>query len=106
MLAKIGPGANTIWRRPVAASSCTRSVPVMSDGIRSGANWMGANFSSSTRAIARVHRGRAAPHRTAFGDAGDHQGLGEPRRADDQAVAAHKQRVQHLVDDLFLPDDH
>jgi hypothetical protein len=27
-----------------------RSVPVMSDGIRSGVNWMRANFSSSTRA--------------------------------------------------------
>src|SRR5262245_6419619 len=48
MLAKIGPGANTIWRRPVAASSLTMSVPVMSDGIRSGVNWMRLNFRSST----------------------------------------------------------
>ena len=51
MFAKIGPGANTICRRPVVASSWTRSVPVMSDGIRSGVNWMRENFRSSTRAI-------------------------------------------------------
>src|SRR5262245_57755898 len=50
MLAKIGPGANTICRRPVVASSLMMSVPVMSDGIRSGVNWMRVNFRSSTRA--------------------------------------------------------
>src|SRR3954469_2572712 len=50
MLAKIGPGAKTIWRRPVAGSSWIKSVPVMSDGIRSGVNWIRENFSSSTRA--------------------------------------------------------
>src|SRR5437588_1015644 len=50
MLLKIGPGANTIWRRPVAVSSWMMSVPVMSDGIRSGVNWMRVNFRSSTLA--------------------------------------------------------
>ena len=50
MFAKIGPGANTIWRRPVVASSWMMSVPVMSDGIRSGVNWMRLNFRSTTRA--------------------------------------------------------
>src|SRR2546422_3138782 len=48
MFAKIGPGANTICRRPVAASSLMMSVPVMSDGIKSGVNWMRLNFRSST----------------------------------------------------------
>ena len=61
MFAKIGPAANTIWRRPVAASSCTRSVPVMSDGIRSGVNWMRENFRSSTRAIVWISSVLARP---------------------------------------------
>ena len=42
------PGANTICRRPVAGSSWMMSVPVMSDGIRSGVNWMRVNLRSST----------------------------------------------------------
>ena len=33
------------------------------------------------------------------------QRLGQPGRADDQAVAADEQRHQHLLDDLVLPDD-
>ena len=40
MLAKIGPAMNVNWRRPVSGSSCRMSVPVMSEGIRSGVNWM------------------------------------------------------------------
>jgi hypothetical protein len=44
------PGEKTICRRPVAGSSWIRSVPVMSEGIRSGVNWMRENFSSRTRA--------------------------------------------------------
>ena len=51
MLAKIGPGAKTIERRPVAGSSWMMSVPVMSDGIRSGVNWTRLNLRSSTRAM-------------------------------------------------------
>ena len=65
---------------PVAGSSWMRSVPVMSDGIRSGVNWMRENFRSSD-ARQRV----------------DQQRLGQPRHADDQAVAADEQRQQHLV---------
>ena len=64
------------------------SVPVMSEGIRSGVNWMRENFRSSTRAM-RV----------------DEQRLGQARHADDQAVAADEQRQQHLLDDVLLPDD-
>ncbi|HXD72694.1 MAG TPA: hypothetical protein VN628_03115 [Vicinamibacterales bacterium] len=48
MLAKIGPGAKTIVRRPVPGSSWMMSVPVMSLGIRSGVNWMRLNFRSRT----------------------------------------------------------
>ena len=51
MFAKIGPGVNTMCRRPVAGSSWMMSVPVMSLGIRSGVNWMRENLRSSTCAI-------------------------------------------------------
>ena len=61
MLAKIGPGENTIWRRPVAASSWMMSVPVMSEGIRSGVNWMRENFRSSTRAMVWINSVFARP---------------------------------------------
>jgi Tol biopolymer transport system component len=47
-LAKMGPGENTICRRPVCASSWMISVPVISDGIRSGVNWIRENFRFST----------------------------------------------------------
>ncbi len=35
----------------------------------------------------------------------DEQRLGEAGHADDEAVAADKQRQQHLIDDLVLADD-
>ena len=38
MLVKTGPGAKTMARFPVFGSSWMMSVPVMSDGIRSGVN--------------------------------------------------------------------
>ena len=60
----------------------------MSDGIRSGVNWMRENLRSSTRAIVWIS-----------------SVLARPGRADDQAVAADEQRHQHLLDDLVLPDD-
>ena len=37
-LAKTGPRRNLNWRTPVALSSWITSVPVMSEGIRSGVN--------------------------------------------------------------------
>src|SRR6185295_668333 len=61
MLPKMGPGTNTILRWPVAGSSCTRSVPVMSLGIRSGVNWMRENLRSSTLAIVRMRSVFARP---------------------------------------------
>ena len=64
------------------------SVPVMSDGIRSGVNWMRLNFSSSTLRQRR-----------------DQQRLRQAGHADDQAVAADEQRLQHELDDVGLADD-
>src|ERR1051325_723282 len=40
MLAKMGPLIKSPSRRPVARSSSMTSVPVMSEGMRSGVNWM------------------------------------------------------------------
>ena len=64
------------------------SVPVMSDGIRSGVNWMRLNFRSSTCASVC-----------------DEQRLGQPRHADQDAVAADEEREQHLLEHVVLPDD-
>ena len=50
-----------MWRLPVSGSSWMMSVPVMSDGIRSGVNWMRANFRSSTSAIVRTSSVFARP---------------------------------------------
>ena len=61
MLQKTGPGAKIMVRLPVAASSWMMSVPVMSDGIRSGVNWMRENFRSSTRAIVWISSVLARP---------------------------------------------
>ena len=61
MLAKIGPGTNVQVRRPVAGSSSMMSVPVMSDGIRSGVNWMRLNTRPSVCAIVRTSSVLAVP---------------------------------------------
>src|SRR6266850_175345 len=61
MFAKIGPGANTICRRPVAASALMMSVPVMSDGIKSGVNWIRLNLRSSTCASVAMSSVLARP---------------------------------------------
>ena len=47
MLAKIGPGRNLKIRCRVTGSSWITSVPVMSEGIRSGVNWMRLKLMSS-----------------------------------------------------------
>ncbi len=46
-LAKIGPGRNSSLRWPVLTSSSMMSMPVMSEGIRSGVNWIRRNSMSS-----------------------------------------------------------
>ena len=60
----------------------------MSDGIRSGVNWMRLN--SSDRASASVRTIKR---------------LGQPRHADQQAVAAGEDGDQQLLDHLLLADD-
>ena len=49
-LAKIGPRTKRNTRRPVVRSSSRTSEPVMSEGIRSGVNWMRPKDRSSTSA--------------------------------------------------------
>src|SRR4051812_42464110 len=61
MWLKTGPGTKTRCRRPVAGSSWMMSVPVMSDGIRSGVNWMRENLRSSTWARVWMIRVLARP---------------------------------------------
>ena len=65
------------------------SVPVMSDGIRSGVNWMRLKTRPSVCAMVRTISVLAVP--------------GKPG---DQAVAADKQRDQNLIEHFFLADDH
>ena len=48
-LANTGPGMKISRRWPVSGSSWMTSVPVTSDGMRSGVNWMRENLRSSAR---------------------------------------------------------
>ena len=89
MLAKIGPGTKVQVRRPVVGSSSMMSVPVMSDGIRSGVNWM--RLKSRPRIWPMVRTSSV---------------LAVPGKSGDQAMAAHEQGDQHLLDDFVLADDH
>ena len=87
-LAKIGPGTKVQLRWPVTESSSMMSVPVMSDGIRSGVNWMRRKLRpSASRQRAHQQRFRGARH------------------ARDQAMAADEERDQNLLDHFFLADD-
>ena len=54
MLAKIGPGTKVQRRCPVVGSSSMMSVPVMSEGIRSGVNWMRLKTRPSVCAMVRT----------------------------------------------------
>ena len=88
MLAKIGPCTNRNSRRPVVWSSSMTSVPVMSDGIRSGVNWMRLKLRSSASA-----------------EGLDHERLGQAGHADQQGMAAGEDGGEDLVDHLLLADD-
>ena len=61
MLPKIGPLINRNMRLPVPESSSRISVPVMSDGMRSGVNWMREKSSSSASATVDMSRVFASP---------------------------------------------
>ena len=89
MLPKIGPGTKVQRRCPVVGSSSMMSVPVMSEGIRSGVNWM-----------------RLKHQAERLGNRADHERLRRAGQAGDQAMAADKQRDQNLVEHFLLSDDH
>ena len=63
-------------------------MPVMSDGIRSGVNW--------TRLNVRF---------MAVGQRADHERLGQPRHADEQAVPLGEQGDEQLLEHVLLADD-
>ena len=88
MLAKIGPGANTIWRRPVAG--------VLLDDVGAGdvrRHQVGRELDAVELQVEHLGQRR------------DEQRLGQPGDADDQAVAADEERQQHQLDDVALADD-
>ena len=88
MFEKIGPRMKRMTRLPVARSSSITSAPRMSDGMRSGVNWMRLNR--------RCDR---------LGELLDEQRLREPRHAPQQDVTAGEKRNQDLADDPLLADD-
>src|SRR6267143_816974 len=59
--AKTGPATNRNVRRPVVWSSSSTSVPVMSEGIRSGVNWMRLKVSESASARVEIKSVLARP---------------------------------------------
>ena len=63
-------------------------MPVMSDGIRSGVNWM------RLKATSRI-----------WADRRDHERLGQARHADQQAMPAGEDGGEDLLDDVRLADD-
>ena len=89
MFAKTGPGMNRMCARAGGASSSMTSVPRMSDGIRSGVNWMRLNFRCTASASVLISSVLASP--------------GTPRsRQWPPARNAIRISVHHGV----LPDDH
>ena len=85
--ANIGPGWKLKARLPSLAS-VMMLVPMMSDGIRSGVNWMRLNFEVQHLAQ-RAHQQRLAQAGHAF----------------EQGVAADEQARQDAVDDVGMADD-
>ena len=61
MFAKTGPLMKRNARVPLTLSSSIISVPVMSDGMRSGVNWMRLNSRSMAREIVRTMSVLARP---------------------------------------------
>ena len=89
MFAKTGPLTNRNARRPVVRSSSITSVPVMSDGMRSGVNWMRLKFSFSTLASVEIISVLARP--------------GTPTS---RQWPAAEHRLHQQLDDRVLADDH
>ncbi|KAG1529453.1 hypothetical protein G6F50_017985 [Rhizopus delemar] len=57
-----GPAWNAMWLRP-SASCWSTAAPVMSDGSRSGVNWMRLMSAAKCEASALTMRGLASPGR-------------------------------------------
>ncbi len=85
--AKSGPDWKRNSRRP-SGDSVMMFVPMMSEGIRSGVNWMRLKLRSSTS------RQRA-----------DEERLAEAGNAFEQHVPADEEARQHAADDVALADD-
>ena len=85
--AKIGPDWKLKTRWP-SASSLMMLVPMMSDGIRSGVNWMRLNFRSSTWLSVRTS-----------------SVLPRPGTPSSRAWPPHEQAGQDAVDDVGVADD-
>ncbi len=60
-LANTGPRTNRMARPPVLLSSSITSVPVMSEGIRSGVNWIRLKLSPSVLASVEISSVLASP---------------------------------------------
>ena len=88
-LANSGPWRKRNSRRPVLRFSSITSVPVMSDGIRSGVNWM-----------------RLEVEGEALREGADHERLGEAGHPFEHAVPAAEHGDEQLLDHLVLADDH
>ena len=84
---KTGPSTKRKFRRPCSSSSST-FVPVMSEGIRSGVNWI--RLKSMSRIWASVLTISV---------------LARPGHAHQQAVAAGEDGGEDLLDHLGLADD-
>ena len=93
-------GQDHVARRSVRGGSGTRACPV----CRSSCNDLRA------RDVGRHQVGgeldAAELERQGIGEGADHERLGQPRHAHQQAVAARKQGHQQFFDYLPLPDDH
>ena len=88
MFAKIGPRMNRMTRLPVARSSSMTSAP---EDV--GRHQVRRELDPVELEVDRLRQLL------------DQQGLGEPRDAAQQAVAAGEERDQDLADDALLPDD-
>ena len=84
-----GPWKNSSLRRPVSGSSSMMSVPMMSDGIRSGVNWIRRKSISSV--LASVLAMSVLPR----------PGTPSIRTCPRQSMP-----IKQVVEDRVLPDDH
>ena len=88
-VAEDGPWTNVQRRWPVVGSSSIISVPVISEGIRSGVNWMRVKTRPSVCAMVRTMSVLAVPGRPVM-----------------RQWPPDEEPDENLVEDFFLSDDH